>query len=173
MAQGIMKRPALIVAFACSLPILIWAGVGRATTNSWLQAIRWMNGHRVFLEPEEQTLTARNADGTTSCNLRVINTGKPPVVLTGMVASCGCITATNLPLSVAAHSSVSLPLAIQATANDEDLEFTVILYTSGSPAIIGPARLVLKARSGTAIEVKPRPDPISEVSSNTGRSLAK
>jgi hypothetical protein len=123
-------RGLLAVVVLTSLFLGLFAGLGRYRFGSFARARAYVRGDRLFVDDRDRSIGDIRAGTKLTLQYAVTNLTGHPVRLLGARPSCSCTVVDDLPATLAALETRSIPVVIDTSERvKEALTGTVDIFT--------------------------------------------
>jgi hypothetical protein len=135
------RRP--FVAWVMTTLLLAVAGVaalalvGSLEFGSLSAALRFLRGERLLADASSKDVGTIPAGETREIEFHLTNVTDHPLTVVGFKSSCGCASATRLPMTIAPGATAPLAVSVRASARLASISTSVRLYTD-DPGVRDP-----------------------------------
>jgi hypothetical protein len=116
-----------------TLLLLLIVAVGHFAFGSTSNAVAYLAGDRIFADATSKEFGQLKPGQVKRVEFKLHNYSKSSITIYGSSSSCTCTVAENLPLTIPAGETRSLPIQVETTEKALGrFEQTVKLYTNGN-----------------------------------------
>ena len=127
---------------------VILAGIGIVWLGSWNAVAAWLRNDAVAVDSREKSFGDVVAGKEASASFGITNVSTVPITILGAQRSCGCISADDLPRTIAPRERITLTFTIKTTDREigQEIRHQALLYLSV------PSRPILFAMRGNVVK---------------------
>lgn len=122
--------PPPVIAVLVTLALLaVPLGLGVYRIGSTGRALAYLRGQRVFVAEPIRRLGTVEPGRDFLLRFPIVNYSGVPVHIAGASSSCSCTIVSDLPTTIAGHTSKPIEITVRSPSVSQDIHTTITLYT--------------------------------------------